>query len=190
MSRDYTENDLVFKSENINDVISQYTEYLAEDPPAGFRNEMTRLLGRAEKEKRRVHSSGLDLDALYDRDRGEYVLIKQGVYSPHNLLFNLFDILVEHPEGEPEELRKEAEELIDRYIGEIEGREGMNFLGQRQNLKQLSGEMIETMHILDEQDFREAELEKLSDQIDKNYYEPIGMILQGILIDIEKAPGS
>ena len=49
--------------------------------------------------------------------------------------------------------------------------------------------MIETMSILDEQDFRDDELEKLSEQIDASYYEPIGLILQGILIDIEQAPG-
>lgn len=189
MSRGYTENDLVFKSETINDVISQYTEYLSGDPPPGFRNEITRLFTRAEKEKRKAHSSGLDLDAWYDRDRKEYVIVRQGVYSPQNLLYNLFDILVEHPRGEPEVLRRSTEEVIDRYIGEIEGREGLSFLGQRENLKQLCGEMIETMNILDEQDFPDAELEKVSDQIDRTYYEPIGMILQGILIDIEKPPG-
>ena len=190
MSRSYTENDLVFKSDSINDVISQYSEFLGEDTPSGFRNEVTRLLNKAVKEKRMAHSSGLDLEALYDKEKGEYILIKQGVYSPQNLLFNLFDLLVEHPEGDPAELKQDAGELIDRYIGEIEGREGMNFLGQRENLKQLCGEMIETMSILDEQDFRDDELEKVSDQIDKTYYEPIGMILQGILIDIERPPGT
>ncbi len=188
MDRAYTENDLVFKSETINDVISQYLEYLPEESREGVRGELNRLFKRAEKDKKRTHSAGLDLDAVYDKPQGEYILIKPGVYSPHNLLYILFDCLVEHPEGKIEELKAEAFILIDRYIGEIEGREGMNFLGQRENLKQLAGEMIETMHILDEQDFKDDELEKLSTQIDSNYYEPMGMILQGILIDIERVP--
>jgi len=188
MNREYTENDLVFKDETANGVISQYLDYLPEEEREGVRSELNRVFKKSEKEKRKTKSAGLDVAALFNKDMGEYILIKPGVYSPQNLLFILFDILVEHPEGDHDELKADANDLIDRYIGEIEGREGVNFLGQRENLKQLAGEMIETMCILDEQDFKEEELEKLSNQIDTTYYEPIGMILQGILIDIEKAP--
>ncbi|MBI9103315.1 MAG: hypothetical protein JEY99_12935 [Spirochaetales bacterium] len=188
MNREYTESDLVFKDETANAVISLYLEYLPEDERKGVRSELNRVFKRAEKEKRAARSTGLDVRALFNKEAGEYILIKPGVYSPQNLLFVLFDILVEHPEGDAEELKADAYNLIDRYIGEIEGREGVNFLGQRENLKQLAGEMIETMCLLDEQEFKEEELEKLSNQIDSTYYEPIGMILQGILIDIEKAP--
>ena len=190
MDRPYTENDLVFKGDTANDVISQYIEILPEDEKEGVRSELNRVFKRAEKEKRKARSAGLDVEALYNKTRSEYTLIRPGVYSPQNLLFILFDCLVEHPEGSSEELKADAVDLIDRYIGEIEGREGVNFLGQRENLKQLAGEMIETMCLLDEQEFKEGELEKLSDQIDATYYEPMGMILQGILIDIEKAPGN
>ena len=132
MERAYSENDLVFKDESPNGVITQYLNYLPEDAREGIRSELNRIFKRAEKDKIRARSSGLDVEAIHDKKRGEYVLVKTGVYSSQNLLYILFDLLVEHPDGEPEEVKEDACGLIDRYIGEIEGREGVNFLGQRE----------------------------------------------------------
>lgn len=189
MNRPYTEQDIVFKGETINEVISTYLETLDKDSREGVRNELSKILRKAEREHKPVASASQDIEGRFDAPGHQYLLIRRGAYNAPNLLFILFDILVEHPEGNPEEIEAETFEAIDRYIGEIEGREGMNFLGQRENLKQIAREMIHTLAMLEEEDFPEAELEKVSEGIDKNYYEPLAMILQSILIEIEKAPG-
>jgi hypothetical protein len=198
-ARPYTEYDLVFKAPDPQQLVSLYQGYyrdtLEEDPPQGLRGEVNKLAQRAQPEKSsreiiRVHSPGFDFDLYYDPRREEYGLIKPDIYSAANLLYVLFDCLVEHPQGDPEALVEEACLTIDRYLGRIEDAEGQNFARQSQELKTIAAEMIQTMALLDEQDFNEKDLEKLADQIDKNYYEPLGMILQSILIDIEKAPGN
>ena len=190
MKRPYTENDIVFKGDTLNAVISTYLESLDENSRQGVRNEMTKLLKKAEKEKKPAKSARQNVEAQFIPQFHEYLLIRRNEYNAANLLFVLFDLMVEHPEGEAEEIEKEVHAAIDSYIGVIEKQEGVNFLGQRENLKQLSKEMIHTMSMVDEEDFPEKELEELSEQIDKNYYEPIAMLLQNILIEIEKAPGA
>lgn len=186
MKISFTEQDIVFKGETLNEVISYYLDSLDEESREGVRSDLTRLLKKAEKEKRAAYSETHNLEGFFDAPTHIYLLIRRGAYNAANLLYNLFDILVEHPQGEPEELEARAFLDIDRYIGEIEGREGINLLGQRENLKQICREMIHTLCLIDEEEFPDRELEKLSDTIDRNYYEPMALILQEILIQIEK----
>ena len=153
-----------------------------------MRSHLGRLLRRAEKDRKPAISSDYDVEGWFDIQNHLYFLIQRGAYSASNLLLNLFDILVEHPMGEEEVLEAEAFDAIDRYIGMIELKETISFQGQRENLRQITREMIHILSLVEEEDFSGMELEKVSQEIDKSCYEPIAMILQGILIEIEKAP--
>jgi hypothetical protein len=194
--RPWTEFDAVFKAPSPNQLASLYLDYyqtsLNPDPPPGLRNEINRLCKttRARRPRSGLPSGLFGFRLHFDPEQEEYILIQPGVYSAANLLYALFDILVGTPSGNPDVLQTGVFEDIDRYLGRIEEKEKRNFNKQKEELKRISGELIQTLAILDEQDFKEQDMEKLAAEIDKTYYEPLGLILQTLLIEIEKPPAS
>ena len=80
-----------------------------------------------------------------------------------------------------DESLKDVDTLIDRYIGRIEQMEELDFSTEKSSLKNLMRTLRESLHLVDETELTEAEMERLSDQIDQEFYAPAAELLEKIL---------
>ncbi len=176
----YDENDCVYKGESINETISNY--FAGHEQIPGSRNQLNSALTQAKATHQTVISAKTGLTAAWDNRNQEFLLIAKDEYNPANLAAVLFDLLVDDSGSlELEEILSEVDELIDRYIDRIERMEELDFSGEKQQLKTLIKTMRETISMVDEAELSDSELERLSDQIDNDYYAPAAETLEKVL---------
>lgn len=180
MERLYTEQDCVYKGASINETIDYY--FQSHEAVPGSRNQLNTALSRAKDSHETVISGKTGLTAAWDNRNQEYILVSKEDYDPANLAAVLFDLLVEDAENlELEDALNEVDDLIERYIGRIEKMEELDFGAEKQRLKELMRTMRESIALVDESELSDAELERLSDQIDEEYYAPAAEILEKLL---------
>jgi hypothetical protein len=180
MHRLYDERDCVYKGASINETIDYYFESHEQVP--GARNQLNAALSQAKKSGENVISAKTGVTAAWDNRNQEYLIVAKNEYSPANVAAVLFDCLVEDPGAvDLEESLKDVDKLIDRYIGRIEKMEELDFTAEKESLKALMRTLRESLHLVDETELNEAELERLSDQIDQEFYAPAAELLEKIL---------
>ena len=176
----YNEKDCVYKGGSINETISNY--FATHDQIPGSRNQLNTALTQAKTTHQTVISAKTGLTAAWDNRNMEYILIAKDEYNPANLAAVLFDLLVDDSgTQELEENLAEVDALIERYVGRIERMEELDFSDEKQVLKSLMRTMRETISMVDETELSDIELERLSDQIDNEYYAPAAETLEKIL---------
>lgn len=180
MERLYNEQDCVYKGANINETIDYY--FQSHEAVPGSRNQLNTALSRAKDSHEAVISGKTGLTAAWDNRNKEYLLIAKDEYEAANSAAVLFDLLVEDSGHlELEEALNEVDDLIERYIGRIERMEEIDFGVEKQRLKELMRTMRESIALVDETELSDRELERLSEQIDTEYYAPAAEILEKIL---------
>jgi hypothetical protein len=180
MHRLYDEQDCVYKGANINETIDYY--FQNHTPVPGSRNQLNQALTRAKESHEAVISGKTGLTAAWDNRNQEYLLISKDEYSPANLASVLFDLLVEEPESSGlDDALDEVDDLVERYLGRIERMEELELGDEKQQLKSIMRTMRESIAMVDETELSAAELERLSEQIDSDYYAPAAEILEKVL---------
>ncbi|MFQ3621865.1 MAG: hypothetical protein SNJ78_13095, partial [Spirochaetales bacterium] len=178
----YSEQDLVLKHSEVEGLIQSAQTYGILNPEQ--RSLLVQLL-----EKARVTGSWQELPELNahvgrEHSKGEYVLVIHDVYDPRNLLTVLFDRLTTIENPDPALDKALACELVDAYLGVIEKREKVDLKEAKEKLKQLSYSLKDTLPLFQGEEFNETDYEKLSQALDRAYFEPISEILEGILVTI------
>lgn len=182
MELPYDHNDIVLKEYTIHGTIDATLHFFG--ATAGIRNKLEKALKQARKEKKTVKAGEVPAEAFYDEETGEYLIILKNSYDPRNLVAVLFDRIVEERDLELKEDLESGNKLIDNYLGRIEEKEKVDLAEYRKMIKSLAAEMKETIHLTNEHEFSEQELEHLSGEIDERYYGPIVEQMEEILATI------
>lgn len=178
----YTEQDLVLKHTNIGGLLHDAQSYGILNPDQ--RSALVRLLEEARSTGELKAFPDINAHVGVDLKNGEFLLVIHDVYDPRNLLTVLFDRLTSIEEEDPQKDKDHALRLIDSYLGMIEKREHVSLHVVKQKLIQLTTSMKDTMALFKEDEFSEKDLEKLSEALDKAYFEPLSELLEGILVTI------
>jgi len=96
----------------------------------------------------------------------------------------LFERLTTIEEEDPEMDRENALSLIETYLGIIEKREKISLEEIKKKLAELTRSMKDTLAAFQEDEFSDKDFEKLSEALDRAYFEPISELLEGVLVAI------
>ncbi|GAB4224958.1 MAG: hypothetical protein Kow009_16430 [Spirochaetales bacterium] len=178
----YTEQDLVFKHAEIKGLLQEVQAYglLNSDQ----RSLLVRVLEKVRSRGDTEPVPGLNAHAGLDQEKGEFFLVIHDVYDPRNLLTILFDRITSTEIADPQQDKEHARDLIESYLGRIEKRERVHLEEVKQKLFQLTSSMKDTIALFQEDEFNDKDLEKLSEALDKAYFEPISELLEGVLVTI------
>lgn len=182
-SHAYTEHDFVLKSADIADILSGCAS-------AGLdvsREKAALLCGGLEKARREdtlVPLAALNLIAGWDEGRQEYCVIVKDMYEPRNLLAVLYERLVWERAENPEDEEKEIRGCIERYLGVIEKKEKIPLSETREKLAVLAIDMRRTLAVYGDEEYPEQDIERLSDSLDKSYFDPMTELLEGVIVAI------
>lgn len=178
----YTEQDLVLKNADIAGLLHDTQSYGILNPEQ--RSTLVKLLEEARFTGELKEFPDIHAHVGVDRESGEFLLVIHDVYDPRNLLTVLFDRLTSREEEDPQADKEHALELIEAYLGVIEKRERVDLHQVKQKLIQLTTSLKDTMALFQEDEFSDRDLEKLSEALDRAYFEPISELLEGILVTI------
>ncbi|MCX7787177.1 MAG: hypothetical protein N2442_05735 [Spirochaetes bacterium] len=178
----YTEQDLVFKHSDIGELLHDIQSYGILNPDQ--RSTLVRLLEEARSTGELKEFPDMNALVGADSETGEFLLVIHDVYDPRNLLTVLFDRLTSIEEEDPQKDKEHALHLIDVYLGVIEKRERVSLQEVKQKLIQITTSMKDTMALFLEDEFSDKDLEKLSEALDKAYFEPLSELLEGVLVTI------
>jgi len=178
----YTEQDLVFKHPEIGGLLHDVQTYGILNPEQ--RSTLVHLLEEARATGELKEFPDINAHVGVDREKEEFVLAIHDVYDPRNLLTVLFERLTSREEEDPEQDKEHARKLIDSYLRVIEKRERVNLEEVKKKLVQLTSSMKDTMALFQGDEFSDQDLEKLSQALDKAYFEPLSELLEGILVTI------
>jgi vacuolar-type H+-ATPase subunit C/Vma6 len=180
----YTENDVVLKQPKIEDLLEECSLLGLNLKKAGPREELEKGFEKARREETTVLIKSLNLVAGWDDTHDEYFVVLRDVYDPRNLMAVLFERIVAVEEEDPEEDLRNIRKVISDYLGVIEQKEKVSLQDARERLFSLSAEMKKALALFEEDEYSEEDFEKLSDALDKAYFEPLSEILEGVLVTI------
>jgi len=178
----YTERDLVLKHTDMGGLLHDVQSYGILNPDQ--RSELVRLLEEARSTGELKEFPDMNAHVGVDRETNELLLVIHDVYDPRNLLTVLFDRLTSIEEEDPQRDKEHALSLIESYLGVIEKRERVSLQEVKRKLIQLTTSMKETIALFQEDEFSDNDLEKLSEALDKAYFEPLSELLEGVLVTI------
>jgi hypothetical protein len=179
----YTEHDYVLKA-------CEAGELLEECRLAGlsFSAEKEELLcGALEKARREdidVPLPFLNLFAGWDEERGEYYAAIQNMYDPQNLLEILYERLLGERAENPAGGEQAIVPHVEAYLGVIEQKEKISLAQTKDKLKELVLDMRRTLALYEDGEYSEEDLERLSESLDKAYFDPIRELLVGVIVTI------
>lgn len=182
MKPSYTEQDLVFKHTTIGGLLHDVQSYGILNPDQ--KSTLVRLLEEARTKSELKEFPDLNAHVGVDMEKEEFFLVIHDVYDPRNLLTVLFDRLTSREDEDPKRDKEHALKLIDSYLEVIEKRERVNLQEVKKKLVQLTSSMKDTLALLQGDEFSDRDLEKLSEALDKAYFEPLSELLEGILVTI------
>ena len=180
----YTENDVVLKQQEIEDLVEDCSLLGLNMKSADSRGELERSLAKAREKESTVLVKTLNLVAGWDDTHEEYYVVLRGVYDPRNLMAVLFERIVSSEEDELEDDLQNIQRVISNYLGVIEQKEKVSLQDARERLIGLSRELKKALSLFDEDDYSEEDFDKLSEALDKAYFEPLSEILEGVLVTI------
>jgi hypothetical protein len=179
----YTEHDYVLKSANTEDILSEcglagfkFSRAQEAQLGAGFE--------KARREDTAVSLPALNLTAGWDETRQEYYIIVKNMYEPRNLLDILYERLVWEKAENPEDEDKEIRAHIGNYLGVIEKREKVSLAETKEKLASIALDMRKTLAVYADGEYSDEDIERLSDSLDRTYFDPITELLEGVIIAI------
>lgn len=131
-----------------------------------------------------------EVECHFDQESDEYLIVRRGAYSAVQLLETLLYLLVRFPHDEVEVEIEQRSDAIGRFLGVIEEKEGIELSREIESMREVSGEMVRVISMIREDEYTDEELETLSSSLDREYYESLLLISQGILIEIGKGAHS
>jgi vacuolar-type H+-ATPase subunit C/Vma6 len=180
----YTENDVVLKQPEIGNLLEDCSLLGLNLNSADGRGELERGLAKARREESTVLVKSLNLVAGWDDTHEEYYVVLRDVYDPRNLMAVLFERIVSGEEDELENDLQNIRTIISNYLGVIEQKEKVSLQEAKERLITLSTDMKKALALFEEDEYSEEDFDKLSDALDKAYFEPISEILEGVLVTI------
>ncbi len=178
----YTEQDLVLKHPEIEGILTEIQSYGILRPEQ--RAQLITLLETTKTGGEPLEFSDLDAWVGKDPITNDYLLVIRNIYDPRNLLTVLFERLTTIEEEDPEMDRENALSLIETYLGIIEKREKISLEEIKKKLAELTRSMKDTLAAFQKDEFSDKDFEKLSEALDRAYFEPISELLEGVLVAI------
>jgi hypothetical protein len=179
----YTEHDYVLKSASAEDILFDCGLAGLKFSPA-----QEALLGagleKARREGKTVPFPGLNLSAGWNQRRQEYYIVIKNMYEPRNLLDILYDRLIWDKAENPEDEEQDVRMYIGKYLGVIEEKEKIPLAETKEKLAAIALDMRKTLAVYEDGEYSEADIEKLSDSLDRTYFNPITELLEGVIIAI------
>jgi hypothetical protein len=179
----YTEHDFVLKSGDIADILLD-CGLAGLDISHGKENILRGGLEKARREDALVPLAALNLISGWDEGRQEYCVIVKNMYEPRNLLDVLYERLVWERAENPEDEEREIRAYIKRYLGVIEEKERISLSETGEKLAALALDMRRTLSVYGDEEYPDADIERLSDSLDRSYFDPMTELLEGVIVAI------
>jgi hypothetical protein len=177
----YTENDYVLKSADIEEIISG-CGLVGLSFSREKEDELRRGLEQARDESGDLPLPALNLSAGWDDSRGEYYIVIKNMYDPQNLLDILYERLVWEKAENPEDEAAALRENIEKYLGVIETKEKISLSEVQEKLTGLALDMRRTVAVYEDGEYSEEDIERLSDSLDRAYFDPMTELLEGVIV--------
>jgi hypothetical protein len=184
MKLPYSENDAVYKEIDPAKLVEHYISTGFAPASPALKERIYAALERARQSGSPIELSEPYITLGWDDAFEAHYLVIHDTYDPENLIAMLYDRLVRFEEDELANDVATASDLIQRYVGRIEAKEGINLSEIKLRLIELASKMKETVHLFLEDEFNEDDIENLSKALDRAYYEPLTETLEGVLVSI------
>jgi hypothetical protein len=180
----YTERDMVLKQQSVPELIEECSVMGIGLKTDALRKQLADSLERAKTENSPVFVEPLKVTAGWDDFHEEFYLVIPDVYDPRNLVAVLFERIISSEEDDPEEDLRGARAVIESYLGVIEEKEKISLRDAKEKLFALTADMKKALLLFEEEEYSEEEFDKLSEALDKAYFDPISELLEGVLVTI------
>lgn len=178
----YTENDFVYRSDSLDEIL-EFLRVYGDLRVEGLRSELNKLVLQSKKTGQFFESSKCGFWVGQDPRREDIIIYKENLYDPTNLFFILFDLLVTPFHTSAEEELEVKLDALNRYFKKAEEMEGESFQREKEEIETILRELVVVSHTYsdDEDEFSEEELERFADLVDKLYYERIDNIIKDLV---------
>jgi hypothetical protein len=179
----YTEHDYVLKAATKKDILLD-CDIAGLNFSRAQKIQLEAAMEKARREGAAAALPALNLSAGWDETRQEYFIIIKDMYDPRNLLDVLYGRLLWERAENPEDEDKEIRAHIEKYLGIIEKKEGVSLSETKEKLAVIALDMRKTLSVYEDGEYSDMDIEKLSDSLDRTYFDPIMELLEGVVIAI------